>query len=162
MFGNEYENLFLNLREEIIDNWFPQRYPNELGYHEDLHRFLKTILRKDRKVFREHGINKADLVIDGKIGIEIKKDLKHKSKVDRCVTQVKRMRREHMYIFVIVVGDNIRESTYDDLRNELEEFLESDDFMQQNPLIKLIRKDPNDRPKRKNNDFGFGDIGDLF
>jgi len=93
------QDLFFDIKEIIEEEWNPQKYFNETDYHKDLYQLLKNRLREDRRIFRERGNNRADIVIDDKIGIEIKKDLRHKSEVDRCVTQVKRMKREYNYIF---------------------------------------------------------------
>ena len=134
---NEMEDLFFGVKELIEDEWMPEEeYSNELDYRGDLYRFLKDNLKEGRRLNTENGRNNCDLEIEEKIGIEMKRNLKGKSQVDRLLGQLKRYSREYDYVLIVLCGDRHQESL-DELRHEARDFLRESMIGNEN-FIKII------------------------
>lgn len=114
-----------------IKNWTPEKnYRKEEGYRDDLIEHLRERLNRpspfeSRKVTiqSESGRWLCDIVVNRSIGIELKKDLKEKAKVDRAVGQINRYWSHYHDIIVVLVGDT-DPNKYDDLREQISDFVE--------------------------------------
>ncbi|MCS3901774.1 hypothetical protein [Methanococcus voltae] len=109
-----------------IRNWKPsKRYKSEKGYQEDLFKHLKKNLNNgpftlgNTSVRMEAGRNLCDIVVEKNIGIELKKDLTTKAKVDRLLGQVNRYLEEYQEGVIIVLVGNTSESKLEDLKYAL-------------------------------------------
>ena len=79
----------------LVENWSPKkRYSKEIKYRDDLLDFLREEFNKIQtypywsshskvSVMKEVGRGLCDIAVDKSIGIELKKDLDGKSKVNR-------------------------------------------------------------------------------
>ncbi len=83
----------------LVREWQPkQKYPNESKYRDDLMDFLHEGLNKsdtllfgnrDVKIKKEEGRGLCDIGIGNRqVGIELKKDLKSKSQINRLQDQI--------------------------------------------------------------------------
>lgn len=179
-FFNEEGQLFEGLID-LIEGWNPPKFSNEKDYQKSLYEYLTNLqdkgeIKEERRILRERGTNRADIVIDDKIAIEVKKDLQHQPEVDRCVAQIKRMKNEYSFVMVVVVGENNSRQHIDMLKHELKEFLQRDNIFGNEKSIEVIQigKKGKGKIERKNdyediigkNPFEgknpFGDIGNLI
>ncbi|MCJ7614514.1 hypothetical protein MUO71_07125 [Candidatus Bathyarchaeota archaeon] len=108
---------------QTINNWKPKtQYPTENKYRDDLLKFLrKTLNPSGNCVFRspiwssdfyeqplikkEAGRSLADIGIDNKIGIELKRNLKRKSQINRLVGQVVDYLGGYSYAIIVLCGN---------------------------------------------------------
>jgi len=114
---------------EAINRWKPSRCVKENDYRDSLEKYLRQELnRSDSYSFfpepkitirKEAGRGLCDLEINRKLGIEIKKDLNTKSKVDRLCGQMNNYEREYKYIIVVLVGKT-SENHLEHLRMDLD------------------------------------------
>lgn len=99
----------------IIKNWEPEKeYNNEIEYRNDLLDLLRKkinsiqnpILGNQNRisVTKEDGRGLCDIGIDRKIGIELKKDLKKKSQVDRLAGQILLFKKDYHDLIIVLVG----------------------------------------------------------
>ncbi|MFQ6137321.1 MAG: hypothetical protein ACE5PM_09110 [Candidatus Hydrothermarchaeales archaeon] len=154
MFGSLFDEVL-----DIVESWTPSKeYPREEGYRDDLANYLRKELKKGgpfgpaprrHKVKREHGRSLADIAIDERIGVELKKDLKSRPAIDRLSGQVRRFKKNYSDIIVVLCG-NITEEAYDEVM-ELE--TTASPFEQQGNVA-IVRKDK--KKKRPTGGFGFG------
>lgn len=164
MMFNEMESLFFGVKEIIEDKWIPkEEYPNEFEYKKDLYRFLKEKLKEGRQIHTESGRNHCDIEIEEKIGIEMKRNLKGKSDVDRLIGQLKGYAKEYDYVLIVLCGDRHQESV-DRLRHEGKDFIRESLGSNQN-FIKIIEKfeedieeDEEHEPEKQNQGIGDYDI----
>lgn len=130
----------------IVKDWAPkEEYSIEEGYRNELMSYLRQELNRvgpfefaprKHKIQKEHGRSLADIAVDGKIGIELKKDLKSRPAIDRLRGQVSRFRKDYSDIILVLCG-NIDESAYEEVR-ELERT--ANPFEQQGNIA-VLRKD---------------------
>ena len=138
----------------IINRWKPSKmYDNEDKYREELIEFLRDEFGKvlnrfsfgpTRKISvrKETGREFSDIAINrGRIGIELKKDLKYKKDVDRLTGQIVGYKREYEDIIVVLVGKTDREAL--ERCKEMLSYLMSRNAyygLNREPRIKLIDK----------------------
>ena len=126
-----------NLLSEVYDliyyHWKPKKqYFRETQYRDDLMKFLYVNLNQPQPFFfftsprrisvkKEAGRGLCDIAVGGnQIGIELKKDLDSKSKVDRLLGQIDRYVGEYTSaIFIVLVG-HTTPSTLSDLQERIE------------------------------------------
>ncbi|MBW2986380.1 hypothetical protein KY333_03340 [Candidatus Woesearchaeota archaeon] len=149
---------------DLVESWEPQeKYPNEDKYRNDLMAFLREELSKPSllgmpqalKIRKESGRALADIAINEKIGIELKKDLKNQSQVDRLVGQIRRYKKGYNDIIIVLVGN-----TNVEILDELNEAIRESDqgaLDLQYKRIEVIDKG-SESCKRKKNDL-FGGLG---
>ncbi len=101
---------------QIIKSWKPkQNYSNENLYRNDLIEFLRNELNEGQSPFsfgqqrrisvtKEDGRGLCDIGIDRTVGIELKKDIKSKSQVDRLAGQIMGFKKDYQYLIVVLVG----------------------------------------------------------
>jgi len=138
-YGGVYEGII-----DFIKEWNPQKFSNERDYQKNLYEYLSDLqdkgeIREERRILRERGVNRADIVIDDRIAIEIKKDLKHQPSVDRCVAQIKRMKNEYNFVIVVIVGENNSRQHITLLKHELREFLQDDGIFENEKSIRVLQ-----------------------
>jgi len=110
--------MFDTLFEDVvraINKWRPKKkYSREPQYRDDLLDFLREELNESHpfglfsrrvSIIPEHGRGLCDIAVDRKVGIELKKDLKTKSQVDRLFGQINLYRKEYEDIIVVLVGE---------------------------------------------------------
>jgi hypothetical protein len=139
--------------EKIIRRWSPkEKYPKEEGYRNELIGFIRSEFEKQEKnrifgepekhvIKPESGRSHADIEIDKKIGIELKRNLSGKSEMDRLFGQIQNYQSEYDCVIVVLCGE-VKEETAEELDYKLDELNER--FMEpfsSKQKITLIRKD---------------------
>ncbi len=147
--------MFENLSDIVlraVKEWTPKEsYPNEGKYRDDLAEFLRSKLnRKEDVLFgfgtpekhlvqREDGRGFADIGIDGKIGIELKLNLAHKSHIDRLIGQVDGFLSSYSYVIVVLCGRTSQE-TIDKLQHRFGKYTESAFSIGPQKIVKIVPK----------------------
>jgi len=84
----------------IVERWIPKKkYSKEIEYRDDLAGFIRNELKRRQQdilfgIPEEHSVQKeagrahADIEIDRKIGIELKRNLKGKTEMNRLSGQI--------------------------------------------------------------------------
>ena len=95
---------------EIVDIWKPKKeYPKEELYRDDLIDFLFDKLNEEEhvKVVKEAGRGLCDIAVGNKrVGIELKRNLKNKSEMNRLQGQVDDYEDEYEEgIIIVLVGE---------------------------------------------------------
>ena len=110
-----------------IENWSPKdHYTTETKYRDDLLLFLRQKLNQHEStifsspiwssnnnqhlVKKEAGRSLADIGIDNKIGIELKRDLKRKSQINRLVGQVVDYLDGYSHVIIVLCGQPEQEA----------------------------------------------------
>ncbi len=97
----------------VIDEWIPNKHKNELEYRNELLQFLRSKMNEGNNLFsieqeivikKEDGRGLCDIAIENEVGIELKKDLNSKSKVDRLIGQVNYYKKHYKDIIIVLVG----------------------------------------------------------
>lgn len=153
----EVDKMLRGLFDDVLDvteEWGPKgKYPNENAYRDDLMEFLRERLnerspltigpQKRIKVSSESGRHLCDIAIDEKIGIELKKDLRHLGDIDRLESQLRRFKRDYEDLIVVLVGET-NENRLEEMKDRIERINEkiggSYFEFQQGPRIELINK----------------------
>ncbi|MEM4365068.1 MAG: hypothetical protein QXJ44_04065 [Candidatus Nitrosocaldus sp.] len=124
-----------SLFEEVVNlikEWEPKKkYSYESKYRDDLLKFLREKLNRNEGFFgirlyqyqrlsitKEDGRGLCDIAINKEIGIEIKKDLKNKSQVDRLIGQIIGYKKEYQDLIIVLVG-NTNDDMVESLRNTI-------------------------------------------
>lgn len=131
----------------IVKEWHPKRnYRSEAGYRDDLMAYIREELNRGNiwgnserhRIRRESGRHLADIGIDEKIGIELKRNLSSQSSLDRLIGQIRRFMRSYAYVIIVLCG-RIKEEILDDLRHEFRQF-SGGGLLQPETIIKIIPK----------------------
>ena len=106
-----------------VNEWKPKaQYDNENEYRDDLFDYLEERNKRfglNYIIKKEAGRGLADIGVNNRVAIEVKKDLRHKSQVDRTKGQVETYFGAKFYgVIIALVG-----RTDASHRNELEEGL---------------------------------------
>lgn len=162
MLGN---NLFQEVLW-VVEKWRPTKaYDHERHFQKELQDYLDAELNEsgdslgfgpsqERVVSRERGKSNADIVVDDRIGVELKRDLTN--------SQEKKLRGQvedylDSYKFVIVVACGVRDMDgWRRLKNKLE-----GERGFQGGVVKFLRKKEKNYGKEPggNSDQSFGDFG---
>lgn len=148
----------------IIKNWTPEKeYSNEISYRDDLLEILRDELNQiDNPMFgrqnrvsvkKEDGRSLCDIGINRQIGIELKKDVKSKSQVDRLVGQIHGFKKDYHDLIIVLVG-KIDKEGLEDLKDRISDLTRNTSYgLNQEPRIKIINKGSktNDVAKKDNN-----------
>lgn len=95
----------------IIENWTPnRRYQHEDGYKAELYSFLLS--NYNFPVRQEAGQSRADILVDGSIAIEIKKNPNSES-YDRMFSQLIRQKKEFGYAIGLIFDVKNRDAFQD-------------------------------------------------
>jgi len=112
--------------------WEPRKeYSREEEYRDDLLEFLRINLNRSNwlgasqyhSIQKESGRHLADIGIDRKVGIELKRNLKTKAEADRLVGQVKGYLREYYEGVIIVLCGSVDGDKLNYLTDLLMEYL---------------------------------------
>jgi len=135
-----------------INRWQPaQHYSDETKYREDLLEYLRKVMnstspytympRQNISVRKEDSRGLCDIAVGRRaVGIEMKKDLKGKSDVDRLIGQLVGYKSEYSDLIVVLVGKTDEEA-FEYLKLQISAIKDNSYMAQQR--IKLIRKDKN-------------------
>lgn len=96
----------------LIKCWKPKKFQKELKYKDDLSNYLSdelnksssSILKPDISVKRIVGKGLCDIVVNKKIGIELRKDLATKKDVDLLCQQLNSYEREYEEVIIVLLG----------------------------------------------------------
>ncbi|MCW4034805.1 MAG: hypothetical protein NWF03_05520 [Candidatus Bathyarchaeota archaeon] len=154
MAGNLFEDVL-----QTIENWNPKdQYTTETKYRDDLLLFLRQRLNQsESSIFssplwnssnsRQHLIKKeagrslADIGIDNKIGIELKRNLKRKSQINRLVGQVVDYLDGYSHVIIVLCGQPEQEAV-EVLKHNLRRIIQAAATLyEQEKLIKIVSKD---------------------
>lgn len=117
-----------NMAIKAIEDWKPtKKFGKENEYRDDLIHYLRDDLNKNSflslekiNISSEKGRSLADIAVNGKeIGIELKKDLNSKSKIDRLIGQIQTYEDEYNDIIIVLVGKT-HANYLDDLHHRIE------------------------------------------
>ena len=165
MFGSLFEDTI-----RIIKRWNPgKKFSNEKGYSNDLTNFLRYEFNENQSpltlgipsrvsVIKEDGRGLCDIAINRKIGIELKKELKSKSQIDRLAGQIIDYKKDYQNIIIVLVGTT-KKAALESLKDKIFDLTKNDIGLgfNQGSIIKVIDKasEPNKR-KKPSSPFGFG------
>lgn len=132
MFGVSLFDECINL----INEWQPkQRYKNELNYRDDLMNFLNQKLNHSNDLFsgnrfvlikKEDGRGLCDIAVGNRrVGIELKKDLKSKSQINRLQGQIDDYAEDYQEGVIVVLVGNTDEYIENELRYKLRKKLDT-------------------------------------
>lgn len=171
--------IFSDLFEDsirIIRSWIPkQKYSNEALYRNDLIEFLRKELNERQNPFsfgpqsrvsvtKEDGRGLCDIGINRTIGIELKKDVKSKSQVDRLAGQIMGFKKDYRDLIIVLVGHTNKDAL-EILKDNISGLSGSGSNIglgfNQGPRIRIIEKasqiEDKTKPKEKpRNPFDFG------
>jgi ethanolamine utilization protein EutP (predicted NTPase) len=96
----------------LIKCWKPKKFQKEFKYKDDLSNYLSdelnksssSILKPDISVKRTVGKGLCDIVVNRKIGIELRKDLATKEDVDLLCQQLNSYERGYEEVIVVLLG----------------------------------------------------------
>lgn len=136
---------------DIVREWVPEKkYRKETEYRDDLAEFIRkklkeleegpdvlsSIIRPEKHtVKRESRRTYADIAIDEDIGIELKRDLKGKSEIDRLVGQVDGYEKDYRYIIIVLCGEVDNEAV-----DEVEKRFEKPIYPPGEPMVEIVTK----------------------
>jgi len=145
---------------QIIKDWNPKaKYSTESKYRDDLIRCLRKNLNhpgncvfdspiwgsdssRQHLIKKEAGRSLADIGIDNEIGIELKRNLKTKSQINRLVGQVVDYLGGYFYVIIVLCGHTEQEAV-DVLEHNLRRIVRpsSSSPFGQERLVRIISKD---------------------
>lgn len=145
-----------------IENWDPKKkYSKEELYRDDLVKHLRKELNRPNPLFLqgkvtvkiEAGRGLCDICVNESIGIELKKDLRKKSEIDRLIGQITRYKKDYDHIIVVLVG-NTDLNSKDDLAEIIDGLGDNPLFLNQQQ-IEIIDKSGQDNKEDENQFGGF-------
>ncbi len=137
---------------ELINRWKPkQKYPNESKYRDDLMDFLYKRLNKSGdilfgnrnvKLKKEASRSLCDIGVGNhQVGIELKKDLKSKSQINRLQGQIEDYEEDYKEGVIVVLVGKVDKYVETDLKQKMNKKMnKSLNFGIQQFRIKLINK----------------------
>ena len=166
MFGSLFDDTI-----RAIKTWEPtKKFHNEKGYSDDLAEFLRDEFYENHNphafgtqsnisVIKEAGRGLCDIAINEKIGVELKKDLKSKSQIDRLAGQIIGYKKEYQDIIIVLVG-NTNKDAFELLKSKISDLSKNEiGFgLNQELRIRIIDKAPRTKHRKKSSspfDFGF-------
>ena len=109
--------MFASLYDDVVRSikaWSPGVHTGEKGYAKELADVLRRDFAKGREslwgqaesvsIEDESGRGLCDIVVNRKIGIELKKDLKGKSQIDRLIGQLDEYVRNYERVIIVLTG----------------------------------------------------------
>lgn len=148
-----------------ISIWEPKsEYTTELKYRNDLITFLRETLNAEASassaiwgfehsgyhfIKKEDGRSLADIGIDDEIGIELKRNLKQKTQINRLVGQVVDFLNSYSFVIVVLCG-KVEPEAVAVLKYNLKQILRSfSSPFEQEKSIKIVSKCKNNKVKRR-------------
>lgn len=94
----------------VIKSWKPRGCKTEKDYEKSLRQKLEKEL-KNRKIQRQFGAarQRVDIVVDGKVPIEIKKDLNSTAALQRTIGQLDQYLEDWPGVFLVLCGETDRD-----------------------------------------------------
>jgi len=91
---------------EVIESWRPKGYTPEKEFEQSLLRKLQRELKK-QKIQTQYGSGRqrVDIVVHGKVPIEVKKDLKSTSALQRTIGQLEQYLQDWDRLFLVLYDD---------------------------------------------------------
>lgn len=91
---------------DAIDSWGPRIFESEEQYEESLEKKLKKSL-KNQKIERQYAFNgqRADVVIQDKVPIELKNHIRTDQEVNNTISQLKEYLKKWRCVFLVICGD---------------------------------------------------------
>ena len=150
---------------QTISDWNPKaEYSTENKYRNDLLAFLRENLNSGSDAFSSpiwglnhsghHFIKKearrslADIGIDDEIGIELKRNLKRKSQINRLVGQVVDYLSEYSCVIIVLCGHAEQEAV-DIVKHNLKRILRSSSSLfGQEKLIRIVSKGKSQKTRK--------------
>lgn len=145
----------------LVRKWQPsQKYSNESKYRDDLMDFLHERLNKsdtllfvnrDVRIKKEDGRGLCDIGIgNSQVGIELKKDLKSKSQINRLQGQIEDYEEYYGEGVIVVLVGNVDKYVENDLRHKLKKKSDKSAVFELRKFrIKLINKSDSKIKKQK-------------
>lgn len=172
MLGNQLFDECVNL----IRGWTPkQKYPKETDYRDDLMDFLydginnsNSLMTGNRniRIKPEAGRGLCDIAVgDRKVGIELKRELKSKSQMNRLQGQIDDYLDDYDEGVIIVLVGNVNKYVENELRHKLTKKWDKINNLGINQFrMKLINKShTNENVSPKKQDSGFNlNTGDVI
>ena len=138
----------------IVERWIPKKkYSKEIEYRDELMKFIRSELKRGQRgilfgIPEEHSVQKeagrahADIEIDRKIGIELKRNLKGKTEMNRLSGQIIDYEEDYSCIIVVLCGE-MTEETVDELEYRVRQRYGGVGFGlgTQGPRVEIVRKD---------------------
>jgi len=108
---------------------------------------------EEHYVKREGGRSRADIEVDGRIGIELEVDLKGKTEMGRLMGQLNHYEDEYNCIIVVLCGE-VREDTADELKYKLKKrygatSMPAFGFGPQKPRVEIVRVKEKSQTRKK-------------
>ncbi len=154
---------------QTIKDWNPRaEYSTESKYRDDFLVFLRKSLNPSGSgavcspiwgfdssryhfIKKEAGRSLADIGIDDEIGIELKRNLKRKSQINRLVGQVVDYLGGYSYVIIVLCGHANQEAV-DVLKYNLRRIVKSSfSLFGQEKFIRIVSKDKSQKPRKIRN-----------
>ena len=135
----------------VVESWHPKKdYKKEAGYRDDLMAFVRYELKElekgsmwgfpqEHRIRSESGRHLADIGIDEKIGIELKRNFTSQGKYDTLVGQMKRFMRQYSDIIIVLCGE-VKKELVDDLQVDYKKYSGGSILWQPEPAVEIVDK----------------------
>jgi len=157
--------MFESLCDDVIDivgQWIPKKkYSKEPEYRDDLLEFIRSELKRSQqdilfgtpekhRIKKEAGRSHADIEIDRNIGIELKRNLKGKTEMNRLTGQIIDYEGEYSCIIIVLCGE-VGGETVEELEYQFKQRYSGVGFGldPQMPRVTVVRKDEASIKRRK-------------
>lgn len=141
---------------QTVSNWNPKtEYSTERKYRDDLLEFLRESLNSESStvstaiwglehsgyhcIKKEAGRSLADIGIDNEIGIELERNLKQKSQINRLVGQIVDYLNAYTYVIIILCGHSDQQAV-GVLKHNIKKIFKSFSSPQEEKQIRIITK----------------------
>jgi len=124
---------------KLIDDWRPRKCETEKDYERSLHKHLEKNLEKSDVIMQyAAGRVKGDIVVDGKILIEIKDSLKSTGQLQRLLGQLEIYATQWKgTVIVVICGDSQRDLVK--VVNQKVEALKPEGFFEDQKIFLVVR-----------------------
>ena len=124
---------------KLIDDWRPRKCETEKDYERSLHKHLEKNLEKSDVIMQyAAGRVKGDIVVDGKILIEIKDSLKSTGQLQRLLGQLEIYATQWKgTVIVVICGDSQRDLVK--VVNQKVEALKPEGFFEEQKIFLVVR-----------------------
>lgn len=137
-----------------VENWSPRKeYSREIDYRNDLVNYLRDNLTKREawldltgkaekrvKIIPESGRGLCDIGIEKEIGIELKRNLKSTSQVDRLMGQLQRFLDDYSTGVIVLLVGRTGGKAYEEVLDGVESMDLGRGFGQEPQRVKVINK----------------------
>jgi hypothetical protein len=124
---------------KLIDDWRPRKCETEKDFERSLHKHLEKNLEKSDVIMQyAAGRVKGDIVVDGKILIEIKDRLKSTGQLQRLLGQLEIYATQWKgNVIVVICGDSQRDLVK--VVNQKVEGLKPEGFFEEQKIFLVVR-----------------------